>query len=336
MKTKSKFSIALLLLMAVLTITGCKKNPPTPTPAPVPATVKINGYNNLGMISVAVNFTVTPNDSKISQAGVAYSTGNSATNATKIMAKSSSGTITISLNGLNINTKYNIWAYIKTVDGTIYSSKKIHIWTYGLMDIDGNGYHTVVINHRTWTVENLKVTHYRNGDLIPEVQDSTVWLHDTKGARCYYHNNKAKYDSVYGALYNGYVISDPRGIAPKGWHVPTAKEYGDLILSIPGKDAKAGGAMKEKGTQHWKAPNTGATNSSSFTALPGGDRGVTREHQNIVTFDDFGYYTTFWTSSESPMLNSAYAWWLDYNDAWINAGSFTKNYGFSVRLVKNK
>ncbi len=233
------------------------------------------------------------------------------------------------------NTKYNIWAYTSTAKGTTYSSK-IRIWTYGLMDYDGNGYHTVKIGNQTWAIENLKVTHYNNGDPIPEVQDSTIWLHDTKGARCYYRNNKAKYDSVYGALYNWYVINDPRGITPKGWHVPTDYEYNDLSTYL-GKNSVVGGKMKEKGTKHWKAPNTGATNSSGFTALPGGMRGLTYQYKTLISFADIGGYAYFWTSARSPIQNTALAATLDYNDTWFDAAdAFKNNSAFSIRLVKDK
>jgi len=333
MKTKASSVIA-ILLMAILTIVGCQKNPPTPPPTPIPATIKMNGYTNLGLTGVTINYTITPNDSKISESGVYVNIRSLLDGATKVAASEKMGIITLPLT-LKKDTRYYIWAYVKTSQGTSYSSM-VSIWTYGLIDVDGNGYHTVKIGSQIWTVENLRVTHYNNGDLIPEVPDSVEWYNDKSGARCYYDNNKAKYDSIYGALYNWYVISDPRGITPKGWHVPTGQEYADLSTPL-GNTPKAGGAMKEKGTKHWHSPNTGATNSSGFTALPGGARGITREHRTVANFMDLGYYANFWTSSKTPLSNNGEAWHLDYNSTWLNGGfSFDDNYGFSIRLIKNK
>jgi len=329
---KLNFVKIAVFVLAVFTA-GCHKTPPPP-PTPVPATIKMNDYSNLGISSVIINYTITPNDSKISESGVYLNIRSLLDGATKIIGDSQSGIIAFSLNNLKKNTKYYIWAYIKTDKGTSYSSM-VAIWTYGLMDVDGNGYHTVVINNREWTVENLKVTHYNNGDLIPEVQDSTVWLHDTKGARCYYNNNRAKYDSVYGALYNFYVITDPRGIAPQGWHVPTLEEYAQLMIFL-GNGLKAGGAMKEKGTKHWKFPNTGATNSSGFTALPGGLRGLTIQHKTVISFAGLRGYGDWWTKNKSPLLNNSYAFHLNYDNPWMNPGAFENNSAFSIRLIKNK
>ncbi len=105
MKTKSKFSIALLLLMAVLTITGCKKNPPPPPPpppppTPVPATVTIKNYDHLTMSGVTVNYTILVNDSKISEAGVLFSTKTDSTTAQKLPATSVNQTMSSFLTGL--------------------------------------------------------------------------------------------------------------------------------------------------------------------------------------------------------------------------------------------
>ncbi|UBM62644.1 fibrobacter succinogenes major paralogous domain-containing protein [Candidatus Sulfidibacterium hydrothermale] len=335
MKTKAKTLLLAVSFTALAAFTGCQKDSSTPTPAPVPATVKMDSINNLQMTSVTVNFTVTPNDSQISEAGVAYSTGTTSSSATKVKADAKSGIISLTLTGLQANTKYHVWAYCTTADGTIFS-KSLEIWTYGLMDIDGNGYHTVEINNRIWTVENLKVTHYRNGDPIPEVQDSTVWLNDKQGAMCWYQNNRAKYDSIYGALYNFYAVDDPRGLAPQGWHVPTLQEYIDLSIAL-GKTPVAGGKMKETSFKHWNAPNTGATNSTGFTALPGGMRGLTNEHKTLISFAGIKEFAYFWTSDKAPLLNCAYTTRMDYNNTWLNLGLAVDNTSaFSVRLVKDK
>ncbi len=124
---------------------------------------------------------------------------------------------------------------------------------------------------QSWMTTNLDVDHYRNGDPIPHVTDPTEWKNLTTGAYCYYANDSAKYAAVYGKLYNWYVVNDPRGLAPEGWHVPTDFEWTTLTDCLGGVSV-AGGPMKETGTSHWILPNEGATNESGFTGLPGGVR----------------------------------------------------------------
>ena len=86
-------------------------------------------------------------------------------------------------------------------------------------DIDGNIYNTVVIGGVEWMAENLNVSHYNNGDVIPQITNNTEWENATTGAWCYFNNNNG-YESTYGKMYNYYAVSDPRGLAPNGWEVP--------------------------------------------------------------------------------------------------------------------
>ncbi|MFM9076484.1 MAG: cadherin domain-containing protein, partial [Bacteroidota bacterium] len=58
-----------------------------------------------------------------------------------------------------------------------------------LTDIDGTKYNTVVIGDQEWMAENLKVTKYSNGDLIPTITDPTQWVAQKTGARCLYNND---------------------------------------------------------------------------------------------------------------------------------------------------
>ncbi len=136
-------------------------------------------------------------------------------------------------------------------------------------DYDGNAYDTVMIGTQVWLKENLRVTHYNNGDLIPNITGNTEWAATATGARCYYNNDSASYDPVYGVLYNWYAVSDSRHLCPAGWHVSGNAEW-QAAENYLGGDVIAGGKMKEEGTLHWLSPNTGATNASRFTGLPGG------------------------------------------------------------------
>ena len=139
-----------------------------------------------------------------------------------------------------------------------------------LTDIDGNIYKTIKIGNQWWMGENLKTTRYRNGDTIPYVTDNIQWSTLNSGARCIINNNLKSLD-IYGYLYNWFVILDSRNVAPYGWHIPSNSEWETLILYLGG-DSIAGGKLREIGTTHWQYQNIGASNTSGFTALPGGDR----------------------------------------------------------------
>jgi uncharacterized protein (TIGR02145 family) len=184
-----------------------------------------------------------------------------------------------------------------------------------------------LISTQIWTTCNLNVSTYRNGDLIPEVTDFEEWASLTTGAWCYYGNNNIN-GVTYGKLYNWYALNDPRGLAPAGYHIPTNTEW-DLLITFLGGSLVAGGKMKEIGTEHWLAPNVGATNSSGFTTLPAGYR---LGGNGIFT----GIYTTniFWSATELDEYN---AWFYDSANNRINTykGLSYKTNGFSIRLIKD-
>ena len=129
-----------------------------------------------------------------------------------------------------------------------------------LKDIDGNFYRAVKIGRQWWMQENLKVTHYCNGERI-DYNDQTG-----KGSFC---DPDSGMLALYGRYYNWPACSDSRRLAPNGWHVPSIDEWSQLFDALGG-GASAGGKLKEAGTLHWLEPNTGATNESGFTALPAG------------------------------------------------------------------
>ena len=208
--------------------------------------------------------------------------------------------------------------------------------TYGSMtDQDGNVYKTVNIGAQTWIAENLKTTRYRNGELIHYVTDNTQWKNLASGAYCNY-NNDDKNKNVYGYLYNWYAVNDIRNLAPQGWHVPSDAEWTTLYSFLGGEDV-AGFKLKESGIDHWNDPNSDANNESGFTALPGGLRG------NITFFGtSFGYGYSYlgrdgiWWSCSTDST-STYAGYriLDYYLSKGDKGYSGKDYGYSVRLVKD-
>ena len=110
-----------------------------------------------------------------------------------------------------------------------------------LTDADGNVYQTVTISNQTWMKSNLNVSHYRNGDVIPQITDSSQWANLTTGAWCYYKNDDAN-GPVYGKMYNWYAVNDPRGLAPVGYHIPNNLEWSNLTTFLGGESIAGGGS----------------------------------------------------------------------------------------------
>lgn len=192
-------------------------------------------------------------------------------------------------------------------------------------DIDGNIYQTVSLGTQTWMKENLKVTRFNDGSPIPRVTDGMAWEQLVAPAYCWYRNDTAN-GEIYGALYNWYAIGSGK-LAPEGWRCPTAEDW-NTLANFLGGDSIAGGRMKEAGFSHWLDPNTGATNSSGFTALPGGVR------DEFGTFDYLGYIGGWWCSTESD--TSAAAYFAMFNNyAFLLKLGQNKVLGGSVRLMKD-
>jgi uncharacterized protein (TIGR02145 family) len=193
-------------------------------------------------------------------------------------------------------------------------------------DIDGNAYHTVTIGTQVWMVENLKVTKYNDGTPIPLVSDSVTWSNLSTPGYCWYNNDAIAYKDTYGALYNWNVIKTGK-LPPAGWHVPTDSEW-TLLAIFLGGDSLAGGKMKEAGTVHWSFPNTGADNSSSFTALPGGYR------RYNATFKNIGIYGIWWSSTQLDAIN-AWGRYVYYGNAESHCHFSDLHFGLSVRCVRD-
>ena len=192
-------------------------------------------------------------------------------------------------------------------------------------DIDGNVYDTVHIGSQIWLKENLKVTHYRNGDPIPNVTNNTTWGNLTTGAYCDY-NNTPSISATYGKLYNWYTVNDSRNLCPIAWHVPTDAEWTTLTSYLGGENV-AGGKLKETDTTHWNPPNTGATNETGFTALPAGSRNY------IGGFQGIGIFGYWWSSTEEISSVSAWERSMLFNDIAVNRNDYVIESGFSVRCI---
>ena len=193
-------------------------------------------------------------------------------------------------------------------------------------DIDGNVYNTVTIGTQTWMKENMKVTKYRNGDVIGTTTSATI-SSETSPKYQWAYNGDENNVSTYGRLYTWYAATDSRGLCPTGSHLPTDAEW-TILTDYLGGESVAGGKLKEAGTSHWSSPNTSADNSSGFTALPGGLR------SNKGAFLSIGS-RGYWLSATEH--NTSYAWTRDlhYDNSYSFRWSNNKDYGDSVRCVRD-
>jgi len=254
---------------------------------------------------------------------------------------------------LSANTTYYVRVYVVTRAGTEYGKEKSFQTGAGpsvtVTDILGNEYQTVQIGAQRWMAENLKTTHYADGSAIPLADEAAAWSALTAKDRAYcWYDNSITNRYVYGGLYswaaamNGAASSDMnpsgvQGVCPDGWHLPSDAEWKELEMYLGMNQADAdtlrfrgtneGGLLKESGTTHWNPPNTGATNESGFTALPGGYR----VHDG--TFYDVGDGAYFWTATEGRATR---AWdrYLYYLDAGVYRYDDGQYNGFSVRCVE--
>jgi len=241
------------------------------------------------------------------------------------------GSFISSLTGLTPSTTYYVRAYATNSVGTGYGSTVSFKTVETVTDIDGNVYHIVTIGTQDWLAENLKTTKYHNGNLIGTTTPATL---DISNATTYptpkyqwaYAGNESNV-ATYGRLYTWYAATDSRNVCPTGWHVPTEGEWTTLTTFLGGESV-AGGKLKEAGTSHWISPNTGATNSSGFTALPGG-------HRSINTgFEVINVYSVWWCSNE---YDTTTAWYrLIFSDRVSFQGYYNnKAYGYSVRCLRD-
>ncbi len=237
-------------------------------------------------------------------------------------------------------TAYNESFYCIT-EGTLVGSCPYDPTKYiergTVRDIDNNIYQTVKIGDQWWMAENLKVTRYRNGDVIPHVTDNSTWQGLSTGAFCSSDNADSNI-ATYGLLYNWYAVGDSRNIAPAGWHIPTDNEWKELEMHLGMSQSQAdasgwrgtfeGGKLKETETLHWSSPNYGASNETGFTALPGGHRFFTGGYNLVGTHGD-------WWSATEIDNNNAWNRELYYQYAKVLRYSGNKTGGVSIRCVKD-
>jgi len=210
-----------------------------------------------------------------------------------------------------------------------------------IIDIDGNSYRIVKIRNHRWMTENLRVSKFRNGDIIPEARGAKEWEaygKAKKPAWCYY-NNDPSHNAVFGKLYNWFAVSDPRGLAPEGWRVPQDRDWILLSLSCGGLQ-EANTLLKSK--SGW-VDNGNGNDDMRFNGKPGGLRWAW-----LTPDSDFGHkgYNAFWWSASE--IDSTYAhcrfislyptgFFVAQNsngDTLSRADIWNKGIGMSVRCVR--
>jgi len=181
------------------------------------------------------------------------------------------------------------------------------------MDGDNNHYPIVKIGNQVWMEKNLETTRFINGSPIDQVTDSTQWVSAVTAAYCYYQNN-SQIGSIYGPLYNWYVASNSH-ICPLGWHVPTSDEWTELYDAIGGY--YEGGRLRATEVGFWEEPNSFASNSTGFTALPAGYR--------FPNYGGLGTIFDCWSRNE-----------LDAQNGWMRRLTNNLSYDYNVTVQKWK
>jgi uncharacterized protein (TIGR02145 family) len=337
MKRKTGTDICIISTIVLIVVNGCHKDPgnnevPILTTSSI-TTISQNTATSGGIITF-------DGGSEVIARGVCWSLSQGPTiDDSKTEDGTGTGSFTSTMENLKFNTTYYVKAYAINNSGTGYGNELSFTTPddstgiiYGTVtDVEGNKYKTIVICTQTWMAENLRTTTFNDGSPIPVVTEVNDWANSITPALCWYGNDEATNKEAFGGLYNWYAINSGK-LAPQDWRVATREDWMTLIYYLGGAE-DAGGKMKETGFMHWESPNTGATNTSGFTALGGGGRyGFCSGFHDIM---EKGYW---WTATPSDTSDHAYYFFLDANLGTIEVADSllqAKIFGFSVRCVKD-
>lgn len=294
-------------------------------------TEKANGVSDsTGTIGASVMF----GDVQPSTVGLKWSENADLSSATdSVIALGADSTIAFSLVGLTKDSTYYYSAYGTNSSGTAYGDTLSFVaksdpcigmeaFTY-----QANAYDLIAIGSQCWFAENLRNDSYANGDAIEEVLDSDAWPLTTSGAQAIYDGDSATYFADYGRLYNWYAVTDSRGLCPNGWHVPTHDDWTELV-DLFGGYLKANPSLISSETD---SPSWDGTNSSGFSALPGG-----RREGGNANFEQEGTAGFYWSSSfYVSESNARYRKFFNGEIELVYTSSGVPTFGFSVRCLLN-
>jgi uncharacterized protein (TIGR02145 family) len=267
----------------------------------------------------------------VSATGFKYATNSALTTPSDAAGSGTTSPFTAALTGLTASTQYWAVGYATNAVGTSYgdtvtftTSAPPFACGTSTVTYDGHNYTTVQIGSQCWFKENLRNDNYNDGTAIPGSMDNATWTTTTSGAQAILDADSVANFATYGRLYNWYAVNNAAGLCPTGWHVPTDAEW-DSLTTFLGGVSGAGNAMKS--TTGWPSGD-GGTNSSGFSALPGGLR----------YFDNGNFYfqgtNGYWWSSSPSGTN---AWWRNLLSGHSNVlrNDYYPRNGFSVRCVRD-
>ena len=292
-------------------------------------------YSSIALTTASSGGNVTADGGgTVTARGICWATTPNPTTASSHTASGSgTGIFTGNITGLNSRNYILCRAYATNSAGTAYGNEVT--FNTKIADIDGNTYNTVTIGTQVWMAENLKTITLNDGTPIPNVTDNAAWIALATPGYCWYNNNEATYKPLYGALYNWYAVNTGN-LCPTGWHAPLDEDFQtlELYLGLPPAQIENWGwrgtdqGAQMKNTTGWATGENG-TNTSGFSALPGGYR-----YAATGTFNDLGNLTYFWTRTA---LDATRSWYrlLDGSNMDIYRAATEQEAGKYVRCVKN-
>jgi uncharacterized protein (TIGR02145 family) len=324
MKHFTKGSTILLFSFCLIPLTYFCRNKPDPI---IPVTSDCTSITQTSAFSGGKISSV--NESAVILRGVCWDTKENPTvENNKTLDGSGKGSFGSTITGLKPGTMYYLRAYVISENDTSYGGTvSFSTLDFGTVtDVEGNLYKTITIGPQTWMAENLATVRFSDGTAIPLIKEDAVWEGLTKPGYCWYKNDEAAFKIDYGALYNWYTVKTGK-LCPGGWHVPTDEEF-TILTNHLGGEMTAGGKMKVPDVTFWVDPNTGATNTSGFSALPGGFRYFDGK------FFDFGF-SGYWWSSTEYVASIAWFRFLYYNESSLFRFNNQMRNGFSIRCIKD-
>jgi uncharacterized protein (TIGR02145 family) len=333
--SKNLLVVMAVMYFAMLMLNACNKDKDETPQVSVPSvttktvsTITATSASTGGYISSDGGSTVT-------ERGVCYSITENPSVASDVFVEGGgTGNFTCDLTGLLPQTPYYVKAYAINSAGIAYGSQvsfttlQVPFNCGDAVSYEGQDYSTVLIGNQCWFRENLNA-----GTML----DGSINQSDNNAIEKYCYNNEPSKCVVYGGLYQWnelmkYTTTDgTQGICPEGWHIPTHDQWNTLVDYLGGS-LEAGARLKDSGVTYWQSPNTGATNSSGFTGLPGGwQLGLDK------SFNSLGEDADFWTSSLDDYYGTTSPWarHLYYDNTYCDPSVSYRDNAFSVRCLKD-